>query len=157
MAKTDIKYYLINYNPAQAKNTSFSDWEKTKMYRFKNNNNIKIENDSKALVKQGNYIVGGFDIVRCDNIKLPNGNDDTISIYKKLTDYPIGLFVSSSEEIKNEYVNNNIGHIFYENFFELNNKKDRKTVKEILPDLGIRHSAVQTLTEDQYKKLLGID
>ena len=124
------------------------------MYRFKNNNNIKITDGSKALVKQGNYIIGGFDIVRFKNIKLPN-NNDTISIYKTLTDYPVDLFVSSPNEIKSEYVNNNFGHIFYNNFFELSDKNLRRTVKEILPDLGIKWGGVQTLTEEQYNKLLG--
>ena len=150
----DIKYYLINYNSKEADYTPFSAWRNANMYRFKNNNNIKITDGSKALFKQGNYIIGGFDIVRFKNIKLPN-NNDTISIYKTLTDYPVDLFVSSPNEIKSEYVNNNIGHIFYNNFFELSDKNLRRTVKEILPDLGISNAAVQTLTEEQYNKLLG--
>ena len=149
----DTKYYLINYNPSTADNRPISSWVHSNMYIFKNNNHIKVANGSKALIKQGKHIVGGFDIVRFENIEL---SKNSIELYKKLTDYPIRLFVSSYEEIKSEYIGNCIGHIFYDNFFELSNTNLIREVKEILPDLGISRGAIQTLTEEQYEKLLGL-
>mgnify|MGYP007069903353 CR=1 FL=1 len=149
-------YYLLNYNPSNANFHQFSDWKHSNMYTFSNNNNIKVKNGSKVLVKQGSYIIGGFDIIRFNNIRLSN-NKEVIELYKQLTDYPIGLFVNSIETITNEFVDNYIGHIFYDNLFEIGNTNLRKTVKEILPDLGISNSAIQSLTEEQYNKLIGIN
>lgn len=150
------KYYLINYNPKYADNRIFSDWSNSNIYRFINNKNIKITDGSKALIKQGSHIIGGFDIIRFSNIKLKN-NDEIIELYKRLTDYPVTLFNVSKEEIKNEYCNNYIGHIFYKNLFEIDNINLRKSIKELLPDLKISHSAIQSLTEKQYNTLLGIN
>ena len=150
----DPNYYLINYNRKNAEYRPIAAWANSNTYRFNNNNNIKIKNASKALIKQGDYIVGGFDIIRFNNIKISD-NDDLISLYKSLTDYPVSLFTMSINEIKNEYVNNNIGHIFYDNFYELDNINLRKTIKEILPDLNISNGAIQTLTEEQYNLLIG--
>lgn len=148
------EYFLINYNPEYADYRNFSDWKNSNMYSFNNNNNIKVKNASKALVKQGEYIIGGFDIVRFSNIKLSD-NMEVIDLYKKLTDYPVSLFTIPTEEIIEQYVNRYVGHIFYNNFFELNNKEVRKTIKDILPDLNISYGAVQHLTKEQYNRLLG--
>ncbi len=150
----DKKYYLINYNPDYAENRSFSDWSKSNMYRFNNGNNINVIPGSKALVKQGEYIVGGFDIVRFNNINLSD-NDDLINLYKTLTDYPVSLFVAKTSDIKEEYVEKNIGHIFYNNFEEIGNKNLRRTIKEILPELNISYGAIQYLTKEQFDKLSG--
>lgn len=152
----DKKYYLINYNPDYAENRNFSDWSKSNMYRFNNGNNINIMPGSKALVKQGEYIVGGFDIVRFNNIKISD-NDDLINLYKTLTDYPVSLFVAKNSDIKEEYVEKNIGHIFYNNFKEIGNKNLRRTIKEILPELNISYGAIQYLTKEQYDKLSGYE
>lgn len=152
----DKKYYLINYNPDYAENRNFSDWSKSNMYRFNNGNNINIIPGSKALVKQGEYIVGGFDIVRFNNINLSD-NDDLINLYKTLTDYPVSLFVAKNSDIKEEYVEKNIGHIFYNNFKEIGNKNLRRTIKEILPELNISYGAIQYLTKEQYDKLSGYE
>lgn len=148
------KYYLINYNPKNADNMSYSTWINSNMYRFKNNNNIRISNGSKALIKQGNYIVGGFDIVRFSNIKLSN-NNEFIELYKNLTDYPVGLFVNTVDEIRDNYVNRYVGHIFYNNFYEIGNTKLRKTIQDMLPNFKVSYGPVQSLTEEQYDKLLG--
>lgn len=152
----DKKYYLINYNPDYAENRNFSDWSKSNMYRFNNGNNVNIMPGSKALVKQGEYIVGGFDIVRFNNIKLSD-NDDLINLYKTLTDYPVSLFVAKNSDIKEEYVEKNIGHIFYNNFKEIGNKNLRRTIKEILPEFNISYGAIQYLTKEQYDKLSGYE
>lgn len=149
----DTHYYLINYNSKNAEYRTFSDWKKSNIYRINiSKSTTKIFNNSKALVKQGNYIIGGFDIIRYKNIKLNNSLSE-IMLYKDLTDYPVGLF---DEQDISQYVSKEVGHIFYTNYFELPDIRLRKTVKELLPDLGISHASVQTLTEEQYNKLLGV-
>ena len=149
-----IGYYLINYD--LDKNYSpFVNWYNSSIYRFINDEKINITSGSKVLVKDGDYILGGFDVVKFKNIKMFN-QPDYINLYKKLTDYPVTFFALSYYDIAKEYANHYVGHIFYKNFFELDNKKLRKTVQEILPDLEIKNCIVQQIEEIQYKKLLGI-
>ena len=149
-------YYLINYNPSNADYRGFEDWIYSNMYSFSNNMNTIVKNGSKALIKQGNYIIGGFDIVRFLNLKI-SSNSEVIHLYKALTDYPVSIFSRTEEEIINTLVGKNIGHIFYNNFFLMDqNTIIRKTVQELLPELKFRHSAIQHLTEEQYHTLLGI-
>ena len=150
----EIKYYLINYNPKYADYRPISSWVNSNMYRFKNNNNINIKPGSKVLIKQGDYVVGGFDIVRSINLNISN-NKEIINLYKQLSDYPITLYTETEDEINENYVDRYIEHIFYNNFYEIGNKNIRKSISEILPDFKISHGSIQTLTEEQYNKLLG--
>ena len=149
-------YYLIDYDLVKENYKGYVDLLNTKLLKFKNNKNIKITDGSKALIKDGDYIIGGFDIVRHENIWIPNDRN-FIESYKRLTDYPVGLVFLDCDEVIEKYANQNVNHIFYSNFFELNNKKLRKTIKEILPNFETSDCAVQALTEEEYNKLLGID
>ena len=149
-------YYLIDYDLVKENYKGYVDLLNTKLLKFKNNNNIKITDGSKALIKDGDYIIGGFDIVRHENIWIPNDRN-FIESYKRLTDYPVGLVFLDCDEVIEKYANQNVNHIFYSNFFELNNKKLRKTIKEILPNFETSDCVVQALTEEEYNKLLGID
>ena len=153
--KPEYKYYLINYDLAGDDYKSYVDWKNSRLFRFKGDH-ILIGNGSKALIKDGDYIIGGFDIVRYENIKLLD-RSAFVQLYKNFTDSPIGLFSSNISDIKKQYANQNVNHIFYSNFFELNNKKLRKTIKEILPNFETSDCTVQALTEEEYNKLLGID
>ena len=157
--KPEYKYYLINYDLAGDDYKSYVDWKNSRLFRFKGDH-ILIGNESKALIKDGDYIIGGFDIVRYENIKLLDSSA-FVQLYKDFTDSPIGLFSSNISEIKSRYCNRGkdsyVLHIYYDNFFELNNKKLRKTIKEILPNFETSDCVVQALTEEEYNKLLGID
>ena len=153
--KPEYKYYLINYDLAGDDYKSYVDWKNSRLFRFKGNH-ILIGNGSKALIKDGDHIIGGFDIVRYENIWIPNDRN-FIESYKRLTDYPVGLVFLDCDEVIEKYANQNVNHIFYSNFFELNNKKLRKTIKEILPNFETSDCVVQALTEEEYNKLLGID
>ena len=153
--KPEYKYYLINYDLAGDDYKSYVDWKNSRLFRFMGDR-VFVGNGSKALIKDGDYIIGGFDIVRYENIKLLD-RSAFVQLYKNFTDSPIGLFSSNISDIKKQYANQNVNHIFYSNFFELNNKKLRKTIKEILPNFETSDCVVQALTEEEYNKLLGID
>ena len=154
-------YYLINYDLADNDYKNNVDWSNSKLLKcVYNGKKISFWKTYKALVKQGDYIIGGFDIVRYENIKLLDSSA-FVQLYKDFTDSPIGLFSSNISEIKSRYCNRGkdsyVLHIYYDNFFELNNKKLRKTIKEILPNFETSDCVVQALTEEEYNKLLGID
>ena len=48
-------------------------------------------------------------------------------------------------------------NIYHNILLEIDNRNLRKTVKKLLPDLGISNSYIQTLTEEQHNKLLSIN
>ena len=65
----EIKYIVLNYNPANADYRSFQEWSNSNLYRCNTRFKDKhIPKGSKVLIKQGDYIVGGFDVVRYEYI-----------------------------------------------------------------------------------------
>ena len=81
---------ILNYNPDYAENRSFQEWSNSNLYRLNSKFTNKIPKGSKFLIKQGDFIVGGFDVVRYEYINELNDNE--LELYKKLTDYPMTLF-----------------------------------------------------------------
>lgn len=145
----EIKYIVLNYNPSYADNRSFSEWKNSNLYRCRSKfSNDHIPVGSKVLIKQGDYIVGGFDVVRYERINKPT-TDYEWYIYKTLTDYPVSMFIDSIEDLKSDFTE---GHIFYDNFFTID--KARISIKEQLPSVKMSNDGRIYITAEEYYKLV---
>ena len=147
--KVEIKYIILNYNPKYADNRAFSEWSNSNLYRLDSKfANDHIQSGSKVLIKQGDYIVGGFDVVRYEKIKKPE-NDYEWNLYKSLTDYPVSMFINDINEMKNDFTE---GHIFYDNFFVI--EKARLPFNQLLPNSNMNYNGRIYITENDYYNLI---
>jgi hypothetical protein len=147
--KEEIKYIILNYNPKFADNRAFSEWNNSNLYRL----NSKFADDhiprgSKVLIKQDNYIVGGFDVVRYERIKKPTSQYEW-NLYKSLTDYPVSMFINDINEMKNDFTE---GHIFYDNFFVI--EKAKLPFNLLLPQRNMSNNGKIYIAEEEYYNLV---
>lgn len=147
--KNETKYFLLNYKEKYAKRP-FNVWGDSHMYTFKEKSSL-IDSGSKILVKEGNYIIGGFDVIRYEYIEKIT-DDEILNLYKQLTDYPVGPYNQEIKVLKSDF---EPSHLFYDNFFEIEGKGARRTVKELLPNKGISNGSITSLTQEEYRILLG--
>lgn len=143
----DIKYIILNYNPEYADNRSFYEWSNSNLYRLNSRFSGGIPVGSKILIKQGDYIVGGFDVVRYEYIE--NLNDKELDLYKKLTDYPITLFDNDIPSLKKEFTK---GHIFYDNFFLIDKVKIK--FSKAFPNKHMSHDGRVYITKEEYDSII---
>lgn len=143
----DIKYMILNYNPDYADNRSFQEWSNSNLYRLNSRFGDGIPAGSKVLIKQGDFIVGGFDVVRYQYINELNDNE--LELYKKLTDYPITLFDNDILDLKDNFTK---GHIFYDNFFTIDKVKVK--FSEVFPDKHMSHDGRIYITKDEYDSII---
>jgi len=143
----DIKYMILNYNPIFADNRSFHEWRNSNLYRLNSKFSDGIPGGSKVLIKQGDYIVGGFDVVRY--VYIDNLPDEQLELYKKLTDYPITLFDNDVEYLKNNFTK---GHIFYDNFFVIDKVKVK--FSETFPNKKMSHDGRIYITKEEYENII---
>lgn len=143
----NIKYMILNYNPIYADNRSFQEWSNSNLYRLNSRFNEGIPAGSKVLVKQGDFIVGGFDVVRYQYINELNDNE--LELYKKLTDYPITLFDNDISDLKENFTK---GHIFYDNFFTIDKVKIK--FSELFPDKHMSHDGRIYISKDEYDSII---
>jgi len=145
----EIKYMILSYNPKQADYRTFSEWENSKIFRTSCRFQQKhIPKGSKILIKQGDYIIGGFDVVRYEYIEFENFDEKEWQLYKILTDYPVTLYTTSEDELKT--LSN--GHIFYENFISFEPVKI--SFSGMFPDINIPRDGRVYLTKEQYEKII---
>lgn len=145
--ESDIKYMILNYNPDYADNRSFYEWSNSNLYRLNSKFSNGIPSGSKVLIKQGDYIVGGFDVVRY--VYIERLEDNELNLYKKLTDYPITLFDNDLEDLKSDFTK---GHIFYDNFFVIDKVKVR--FSEVFPDKCMSHDGRIYITKEEYERVI---
>lgn len=146
----EIKYMILSYNPDNAEKKDFSDWKFSNCYRC----NSKFSKDyipagSKVLFARNGYLIGGFTVVRYEKINEPK-NDNEWLLYKKLTDYPMTLYTRSIEELKSSFTS---GHIFYTDFFEIENIK--LEWKNFIKDKKMSHDGRIYITKEQYYNIVG--
>lgn len=146
-SKKDVKYMILNYNPENADNRSFFEWSGSNMYRLNSKFGDGIPAGSKVLIKQGDFIVGGFDVVRYQYINELNDNE--LELYKKLTDYPITLFDNDLEDLKSNFTK---GHIFYDNFFTIDKVKIR--FSEVFPNKHMSYDGRIYITKEEYDSII---
>lgn len=150
--KTDpekTKYIVLNYNPSNADDRAFSEWSNSNLYRLDSKfADDHIPSGSKVLIKQGKYIIGGFNIVRYERIKKPTSEYEW-NLYKSLTDYPVSMFINDIKEMKIDFTE---GHIFYDNFFVI--EKARLPFKELLPQRNMSNDGKIYITEEEYYNLI---
>ena len=138
---------ILNYNPDYADNRSFYEWSNSNLYRLNSKFSNGIPSGSKVLIKQGDYIVGGFDVVRY--VYIEKLEDNELNLYKKLTDYPITLFDNDLEDLKCDFTK---GHIFYDNFFVIDKVKVR--FSEVFPDKCMSHDGRIYITKEEYERVI---
>ena len=146
-SNTDIKYMILSYNPYNADNSSFYEWTNSNLYRFKARFKGGIPSGSKVLIKQGDYIVGGFDVVRY--VYIDNLSNEQLELYKTLTDYPITLFDNDIEYLKKNFTK---GHIFYDNFFLIDKVKIK--FSEVFPEKKMNYDGRLYITKEEYERII---
>ena len=146
-SQENIKYMILNYNPVYADNRSFQEWSNSNLYRLNSRFGEGIPAGSKVLIKQGDFIVGGFDVVRYQYINELNDNE--LELYKKLTDYPTTLFDNDISDLKENFTK---GHIFYDNFFTIDKVKIK--FSEFFPDKHMSHDGRIYITKEEYDSVI---